>query len=78
MLSKRNPLRMIWPGLSVFVMLCAGCAMVPRTIPDDRIPHQVAREASVRVWVKSPKGFTQEWVVLREGWWIASDRVVNP
>lgn len=64
--------------LSASAMLSVGC--VKRTvIPDPTVPHQVAREAEIEIWVdtKDNKKVKQK-VRLLEGWWIAGPPVVEP
>ena len=59
-------------------MLSSGCAG-PRVIPDPNIPHQVAAETCVEVWVRHGNGAMEKVKVrLLEGWWVASPQVVDP
>jgi hypothetical protein len=66
------------------LVLCASATLLPgcvkRTvIPDPTVPHQVAREAEIEIWVdvKGDKKVRQK-VRLLEGWWIAGPPVVEP
>jgi len=65
-------------ALLAFVLLCCGC-MTRAAIPDHSVPHRVATETAVEVWVQRPD---QRWVRtkvrLLEGWWIAAPQVVEP
>jgi len=58
-------------------LLSSGC--VKRTvIPDPTVPHQVAREAEIEVWVQLAEGKkAKQKVRLLEGWWIAGPPVVE-
>lgn len=59
--------------------MLAGCVRPSPVIPDDRVPHRVAADACVDVWLRGQDGkLVRQRVVLREGWWIASPRVVDP
>jgi hypothetical protein len=59
------------------VPLSSGC--VKRVvIPDPTVPHQVAREAEVMIWVETATGKkVAQKVRLLEGWWIAGPPVVE-
>lgn len=66
--------------LTVFAMLSSGCSFLPRrhAIPDPTIPHRVATETSVDVFVRLPDGtFVTERVRLLEGWWVSSPQVTE-
>ncbi len=55
----------------------ASCAH-QATLPDPTVPHRVARETEVEVWVRRPDGtLTRETVRLLPGWWIAGPPVVE-
>jgi hypothetical protein len=60
-------------------MLLLGCphAIV---IPDEKQPHQVATGTTVEVWCHGPDGasWTRCKVRAEAGWWLVSDRIVNP
>lgn len=59
------------------VLLPSGCAR-RHAIPDPSIPHRVATEATVEVWVRNREGrMVRERVRILEGWWIASPQVVE-
>ena len=61
------------------VMLLLGCVPSKTVIPDPNIPHQVAAETTVIVYVRLSGGeMTTAKVRLLEGWWIASPQVVEP
>lgn len=69
-------------ALLAFVTLftVSGCSLLPRpeAIPSSRVPHRVAEETSVRIYVRLPDGsFQEETVRLLKGWWIASPEVVE-
>jgi len=62
----------------VSVMLSSGCGH-SNVIPDPNIPHQVAAETCVEVWVRRESGSMEKVKVrLLEGWWVASPQVVDP
>lgn len=65
-------------ALLASALLSSGCAH--RTvIPDPTVPHQVAREAEVEIWVQAADGKkVRQKVRLLEGWWIAGPPVVEP
>ena len=64
-------------ALNAFALLC--CVPKVTAIPDPTVPHQVAAEAVVEIWVRLPDG---KWAKvpyrLLEGWWIAGPPVVEP
>lgn len=66
--------------LIVFAMLSQACSLPQQAVlPDHRIPHQVARETTVQVWVRRADGqLVAERVRLMPGWWVASPQVVEP
>lgn len=69
--------------LSVLIAsaMLSGCSLLPRqtVLPNPNIPHRVAEDATVKVWVRRPDGkLVKEPVKLGEGWWIASPQVVEP
>jgi hypothetical protein len=64
--------------LAVSAMLSSGCGR-SNVIPDPNIPHQVASETCVDVWVRRESGNMEKVKVrLLEGWWVASPQVVDP
>lgn len=64
--------------LFAFVLPSLGCVVRLQTIPDPTIPHRVAREAEVEIWVRQPDGtLVKRSVRLLEGWWIAGPPVVE-
>lgn len=69
--------RRLWLLGIAFAMLSTGC--VKRTVlPDPRVPHQVAAEGKVTVWVETKDGKkVKQKVRITEGWWIASPLVVE-
>ena len=71
-------MRRLAPVLLASALLSSGC--IKRTvIPDPTVPHQVAREAEVEIWVQAPGGNkVKQKVRLLEGWWIAGPPVVEP
>jgi hypothetical protein len=69
-------------GLFALAMLSAGLSActLPRArmIPDESIPHRVAVETSVSVYVRQTNGaYVIERVRLLPGWWVASPSVVK-
>lgn len=71
-------MRMIGGVLLILLGLLAGCDLSRKVIPDSSIPHRVASETNVVVWVRGPDGkLSQVEVRLLAGWWIASDRIVE-
>lgn len=66
-------------ALLASAMLSSACASVGRlAIPDQSVPHQVAEETKVKVWVEIEDGKKVPIEVrLLEGWWIASPQVVD-
>ena len=62
-------------GLAASVLLC--CAK-PTLIPDPRIPHRIADEGELVIWVRAPDGTVHKTRVRAlPGWWIASPEVVE-
>lgn len=68
-------------ALLASALLCgSGCSLLPRpaAIPSSKIPHRVAEETDVVIYVRLPDGsFQEETVRLLKGWWIASPDVVE-
>jgi hypothetical protein len=67
-------------ALLAFATLSSGCSLLPRAhaIPDPTVPHRVAVETEVDVFVRLPDGtLTVERVRLLTGWWVASPQVVE-
>lgn len=60
-------------------MLLLGCPH-KIVIPDAKQPHQIAKATDVVVWCHGPDGveWTKCTVRADEGWWLVSDRIVNP
>lgn len=74
---KTEPAGIAFVLLSLLTL--AGCVRPSPVIPDDRVPHRVAADAQVDVWVRDVDGrLVSQRVTVREGWWIASPRVVDP
>ena len=72
-------MRKIVPALVISAMLLGGCATKTTVLLDQRMPHRLARAASVQVWARLPDGsLAAQWVTVQEGWWIASPQVVDP
>jgi len=70
--------RSIWTGLVASAMLSSGCGASKLAIPDERIPHQVAQEGEVTVWVRLSSGdMTPVKVRVLPGWWVASPLVID-
>jgi len=61
------------------LLLMQSCILPRHTaIPSDQIPHKLAEDASVFIWVRRADGKLQkEAVNAQAGWWIASPRVVE-
>jgi hypothetical protein len=71
-------MRMTVKLLVASTMLSVGCAAQP-VIPDPTVPHRVAKEVEVVVWVRLPDGSLQKQTVrVLPGWWIAGPPVVDP
>ena len=48
-------------------------------IPDPTIPHRLAEEAEVKLWVRQPDGTLRKTCARAlEGWWLAGPPVVEP
>jgi hypothetical protein len=76
---KWLPCRMTLSVLVASAMLSSGCGANRLAIPDPNIPHQVATETPVTIWVRLASGsMTKVQVRLLEGWWVASPQVVDP
>ena len=76
--SERSPGLGMLTGLVVSAMLSSGCGR-SNVIPDPNIPHQVAAETCVDIWVRRESGSMEKVKVrLLEGWWVASPQVVDP
>lgn len=61
--------------------LNSGCSMLPRTttIPSQNVPHRVAEDVTLKIWVRRPDGqLTTETVLCPSGWWIAGPPVIEP
>jgi hypothetical protein len=59
-------------------MLFTGACAHSQVIPDPTIPHQVSREAEVRVWARQPDGkMVEQKIRLLKGWWVAGPPVVE-
>jgi hypothetical protein len=70
--------RLLVGGLCASAMLCSSCAH-RKVIPDPTVPHQVAEEAEIVIWVEQANGKkSKQEVRLLEGWWIAGPPVVDP
>lgn len=64
--------------LAASAMLWLGACAHSQVIPDPTVPHQVAKEAQVQVWVRAPDGkMVAQRVRLLQGWWIAGPPVVE-
>lgn len=58
--------------------LSSGCVPREATLPDHSIPHRVAQETTLVIWVRRPDGkFVEEEVKIEPGWWVASPWVVE-
>lgn len=62
---------------SALLLTASGC-FSKAVIPDPTIPHRVAKEAEVEVWVRRPDGtLSRQKVRILPGWWIAGPPVVE-
>ena len=65
-------------GFTLLASALLCCAPKVTAIPDPTVPHQVAKEAAVEVWVRLPDGrLASQPVRLLKGWWIASPPLVE-
>ncbi len=56
----------------------ASCLPRPVALPDPRVPHRVATETTVEVWVRRPdRTLVRARVRVLPGWWIAAPEVVE-
>ena len=74
-------MRRLTTALAASAMLCAACATAsPRAtiVPDELVPHQLAEDVQVVIWVRQADG---KLVPVRRlapaGWWIAGPAVVD-
>lgn len=71
-------MRTIMSALLASAMLLTVACAHSQAIPDPTVPHQVARETAVTVWVRQPDGkMVEQTVRLLKGWWIAGPPVVD-
>lgn len=71
-------MRLTWPALVALLLLSAGCVTTQGAVPDQRIPHRLARDAKLYIWVRDDAGkLREEKVQVFAGWWIASPAVVE-
>jgi len=78
MRSKKSPPTRTALALTASAMLSIGCAH-QAAIPDPTVPHRVAKEAEIVIWVRLPDGkFVKAPARLLPGWWIAGPPVVEP
>jgi hypothetical protein len=64
--------------LAACAMLSVACAPRVTVVPDQTIPHRVAREGELEVWARAPDGqLHRQKVRVLEGWWLASPAVVE-
>lgn len=64
--------------LLAFVLLSLMGCMRPQTQPDLRIPHRLAKPATVTILVRQDDGrYLPARVRVDAGWWIASPVVVD-
>ncbi len=69
--------RITFALLASALLSSASCAH-KAALPDPAVPHRVAREAEVEVWVRLPSGeLSRQKVRLLPGWWIAGPPVVE-
>jgi hypothetical protein len=61
----------------VSVMLLSACPR-PIVLPDERVPHQIADNVTVKVWCHGPNDtWVKCEVTALKGWWLASPMVVD-
>lgn len=66
--------------LLLSAMLCSGGCLLPRqhVLPDQSVPHRLAKPETVWIWVRRPDGdLVQEKVRVEAGWWVAAPSVVE-
>lgn len=65
-------------ALFVSALLWTASCAHKAVLPDPSVPHRVAREAEVQIWVRKADGsLSREKVRLLPGWWIAGPPVVE-
>jgi len=64
--------------LVVSAMLSFGCAARRTVIPNPMIPHRVAADSDVTIWVRHPDGtLSKQKVLIVPGWWLASPYLIE-
>ncbi len=64
---------------SALLSSASSCVHSRPAIPSPTVPHRVAEEAELVVWVRLPDGtFAKQKVRILPGWWIAGPPVVEP
>lgn len=64
-------------ALALFAALSIGCGG-RRAIPDQSIPHRLAKPATLTLWVRRADGrMVEERVAVPAGWWVAGPLVVG-
>lgn len=65
-------------ALCASATLWTGCCASGRVVPDQTVPHQLAREVCVEVWATRPDGQLERVKVKAPaGWWLAGPQVVE-
>jgi len=65
--------------MAIGLLLSLGCATLPKALPDPNLPHQLADDTSVVIYVRMPDGrLKKEKVKAPAGWWLASPQIVEP
>ena len=55
-----------------------SCASSPAVLPDPAMPHRVADEVEVWVWVRGPDGvLVRTRARVMPGWWVVSPQVAG-
>lgn len=71
-------MRLTVPVLIASALLLSGCCASGRVVPDQSVPHQVAREVCVEVWTRKADGKLERVKVkVPAGWWVAGPQVVE-
>jgi uncharacterized lipoprotein YajG len=74
--SKKLSTMMIVAVLLASAML-SGCITPQASIPNPTIPHRVAEEAEVVIWVRRKDVLTAERVRVLPGWWLSGPGVLG-
>lgn len=65
-------------ALLLFALLLLGCQHQKRILPDETVPHRLAKPVDAFIFVETRPGvFTEQSVELPANWWVASPKVVE-